>query len=94
MAKPLLEKFYKWLSTCGVLPKSKTGNAVSYAISQKRYLERYLLDGRLEISNNRAERSLKPFVIDRKNFLFSNTSRGAKANAIMFSFIETAKKTA
>ena len=55
-------------------------------------LERYLLDGRLEISNNRAERSIKPFVIGRKNFLFANTPRGAKASTIMFSIIETAKE--
>jgi len=46
----------------------------------------------LEISNNRAERSIKPFVIDRKNFLFANTPRGAKASAVMFSIIETAKE--
>jgi hypothetical protein len=50
------------------------------------------MDGRLEISNNRAERSIKPFVIGRKNFLFANTPRGAKASAIMFSIIETAKE--
>ena len=46
-------------------------------------------DGRLEISNNRAERSIKPFVIGRKNWLFANTPRGAKASAIMFSIIAT-----
>jgi len=61
-------------------------------LSQRKYLERYFLDGRLEISNNRAERSIKPFVIDRKNFLFANTPRGARASAIMFSLIETAKE--
>lgn len=60
--------------------------------TQRKYLDRYLMDGRLEISNNRAERSIKPFVIDRKNFLFANTPRGAKASAVMFSLIETAKE--
>jgi hypothetical protein len=56
-------------------------------------LERYLMDGRLEISNNRDERLIKPFVIDRKDFLFANTTmRGAKASATMFSIIETAKE--
>jgi hypothetical protein len=50
------------------------------------------LDGRLEISNNRAERSIKPFVIGRKNFLFANTVRGAKASAVMYSLVETAKE--
>ena len=52
----------------------------------------YLEDGRLEISNNRAERSIKPFVMSRKNFLFANTPSGAKASAIYFSLIETAKE--
>ena len=50
----------------------------------------YLKDGRLEISNNRAERSIKPFVIDRKNFLFANTPKGATGSAIIFSLIQTA----
>ena len=54
-------------------------------------LTNYLLDGRLEISNNRAERSIKPFVMGRKNFLFANTPRGAKASAVLYSILETAK---
>jgi hypothetical protein len=48
--------------------------------------------GRLELDNNRAERSFKPFVIGRKNQLFANTLRGARANAIYYSIIETAKE--
>ena len=54
------------------------------------YLTNYLKDGRLELSNNRAERSIKPFVIDRKNFLFANTPRGATGSAVIFSLIQTA----
>ena len=50
----------------------------------------YLKDGRLELSNNRAERSIKPFVIDRKNFLFANTPSGATSSAVIFSLIQTA----
>jgi len=49
-------------------------------------------DGRLEISNNRAERSIKPFVIGRKNWLFCCTPKGAKASSIIYSIIETAKE--
>jgi transposase len=52
----------------------------------------YLLDGRLEISNNRAERSAKPFVMGRKNFLFANVPKGAEASAIIYSLVETAKE--
>jgi len=75
-----------------VLPKLPIGVAVHYALSQRKYFERYLQDGRLEISNNRAERSIKPFVIGRKNWLFNNTPKGAKASAVMYSLIETAKE--
>jgi len=91
-SKQVLDDFFSWVTGLNVLPKSLLGKAIHYAISQRKYLERYLLDGRLEISNNRAERSIKPFVIGRKNFLFANTPRGAKASAIMFSMIETAKE--
>ena len=63
---------------------------MEYLKNQKAYLLNYLLDGRLEISNNRAERSIKPFVIDRKNFLFANTPGGAQGSAVIFSLIQTA----
>lgn len=90
-AKPVLDEFWAWLNSQR-LTKSPFGKAVSYTLGQWKYLVRYLLDGRLEISNNRIERSIKPFVIDRKNFLFANTPRGAKSGAIIFSIIETAKE--
>ena len=92
MAKPLLDEFLAYLHEAKATPKSGFGRAVHYTLEQWKYLERYLLDGQLEISNNRAERSIKPFVIDRKNFLFANTPRGAKASASVFSLIETAKE--
>jgi transposase len=92
LSKPLLDEFYAWIALLDAVPKTGIGKAARYTVEQRKYLERYLLDGRLEISNNRAERSIKPFVIDRKNFLFANTPRGAKASAIVFSLIETAKE--
>ena len=49
-----------------------------------------LLDGRQENSNNRAERSIKPFVIDRKNCLFANRPGGAQGSAVIFSMIQKA----
>ena len=92
LARPVLDEFFAWAEGFRNMPKTPIGKAAHYTLSQKKYLQCYLLDGRLEISNNRAERSIKPFVIDRKNFLFANTPRGAKASAIMFSLIETAKE--
>ena len=90
LAKPLIDEFYRWIECLNALPGSLLGKAVNYAQSQKKYLERYLLDGHLEISNNRAERSIKPFVIGRKNWLFANTPNGARASAIYYSLIVTA----
>ena len=54
---------------------------------------RYLEDGRLELSNNRAKRSIKPFVMGRKNFLFCNTPAGVQSSAVLYSLIGTAKET-
>ena len=65
------------------------GKALSYLKEQWPYLLKYLKDGRLELSNNRAERSIKPFVIDRKNFLFAKTPSGAKSSVVIFSLIQT-----
>lgn len=92
MAVPILDAFLEWLKTCNALPQSLIGKAVKYTLGQWQYLKNYLLDGRLELSNNRAERSIKPFVIGRKNFLFSDTPNGAKASAIIYSLVETAKE--
>ena len=81
---------FAWANSRTAAPKSALGTALHYLKEQWPYLTNYLKDGRLEISNNRAERSIKPFVIDRKNFLFANTPKGADGSAIMFSLIQTA----
>lgn len=92
LEKPILDELFAWAEKLYVTPKSKLGEAVTYLRNQRRYLYNYLLDGRLEASNNRAERSVKPFVISRKNFLFANTAGGAEGSSIIFSLIETAKE--
>lgn len=89
-AKPVLDAMLAWANTRMVAPKSALGKAFTYLKEQWPYLLNYLKDGRLEISNNRAERSIKPFVIDRKNFLFANTPSGAKGSAVIFTLIQTA----
>lgn len=92
LSRPVTEEFFAWAESVKAIPKSPLGKALYYMTSQRKYLENYLLDGRLEISNNRAERSIKPFVIGRKNWLFANTVKGAKASSIIYSIIETAKE--
>lgn len=81
-----------WASTNKAAPKSARGKALHYLLEQWPYLIRYLEDGRLEISNNRAERSIKPFVMGWKNRLFANTSAGARSSAVIYSLIETVKE--
>jgi len=92
-AKPLLNEFHVWLikSSEQVLPKTALGKALSYNLNQWPKLIRYLEDGELNIDNNRAERAIKPFVIGRKNWMFSNAAKGAEASAVLYSLIETAK---
>jgi transposase len=90
-SKPAAEAFFAWLGTLRVLPKSTIGIAVNYALGQRKWLMNIYLDGRLELSNNRAENAIRPFVVGRKNWLFCNSQKGARASAIVYSFIETAK---
>lgn len=93
-SKPLLEAFLAWLQTTSQesLPKTHLGKAINYCLKQWKPLNTFLLDGRLEIDNNRTERSIKAFVIARKNFLFCVAPYSAKASAITFSLVESAKE--
>ena len=92
--KPVLDALLVWANETisKTAPKSALGKALHYLLEQWTYLVRYLEDGRLELSNNRAERSIKPFVMGRKNWLFVNTPAGAQSSAVIYSLIETAKE--
>ncbi|KTD25162.1 IS66 family transposase [Legionella maceachernii] len=94
LAKPILAELKALLdeSQLKILPKSPLGKAVFYTLTHWNSLCRYLEDGRLEIDNNRTERSIKPFVIGRKNWLFHGNDIGANAGSILFSLIETCKQ--
>jgi len=93
-SRPIVDDFYAWLKyqKPRVLPKSAFGEAIGYCLKQRERLVAFLKDGRLELDNNRSERSIKPFVIGRKNWLFANTPQGAKASATIYSIVETAKE--
>ena len=91
-SKPVSDDFFEWIGSLNALPKSLLGEAIHYSLSQREYLENVYLDGRLELSNNLAERSIKPFVQGRKQWLFSCTPNGAESSSILYSIIETAKE--
>lgn len=94
-SKPVAEQFFAWAAEQAALPttlpKSVYGSAVGYAVNQRKWLSNICKDGRLAISNNLAERSIRPFTVGRKNWLFCYSTKGADASAIAYSIAETAK---
>ena len=92
-ARPVLDELRSWLddSLPLVPPTSATGKALHYLHREWGKLIRYLDDGRIEIDNNGAENAIRPFVVGRKNWLFSASVKGVKASANLYSLIETAK---
>jgi hypothetical protein len=91
LAKPMLDDLHKWLTSQKVVESSQLGKAIKYTVGQWPKLVRYVEDGHLSIDNNRAERAIKSMVIGRRNWLFSDTPKGADASAMLYSIIETAK---
>lgn len=92
-ASPILDKIKVWLDgkAYKVLPKSLLGKAIHYTLGLWSQLTLYVEDGIIPIDNNPAENAIRPFVIGRKNWLFSGSPRGAHASATLYSLIETAK---
>jgi len=92
-SKPILNKFKQWLDRTALQtpPKGLLGKAVAYTLNQWDRLMGYVEDGRLSIDNNMAENAIRPFVVGRKNWLFSGTPEGAEASALLYSLIETAR---
>ena len=90
---PILAEIKKLLDEASpkTPPKGLLGKAVNYALNNWHTLTVYTEDGHIPIDNNGAERQVKPFVIGRKNWLFSGNTEGAKASANLFTLIENAK---
>ena len=91
--EPVLEQLHRWLQQKHgqVLPGSALGKAVAFALGQWPKLIRYLEHAQLTPDNNACEQAIRPFVVGRKNWLFSGSPRGAAASATLYSLIETAK---
>jgi transposase len=90
-SKPVLDAYFSWVETVNVLKGSKLAEAITYSVNQKASLCAFLEDGRIELSSNRVENAIRPFVVGRKGWLFSDTAKGAKASAVVYSIVETAK---
>jgi transposase len=93
LSVPILEEFKRWLDARveKVPPKILLGKAIHYTLSQWDRLIQYTKDGIIRLDNNLVENAIRPFVVGRKNWLFSDTVQGAQASATIYSLIETAK---
>ena len=92
-SKPIIDEFEIWLKENApvIPPQSLLGKAFGYTLSQWPRLVKYLDNGLVRMDNNLIENAIRPFVIGRKNWLFSVSQEGARASASFYSLIETAK---
>ena len=93
---PLLDKLFDlchgFLDDTTILPKSRLGQACAYARSNEAALRRYCTDGRLAIDNNVSERTLREFVVGRKNWLFFGSPEAARRSAIVMTVLSSARR--
>ena len=92
-AEPLVHELHAWLVDLSLkaAPKSLLGKAVAYTLAQWSRLRAYLENGDIPMDTNLVENGIRPFVLGRKAWLFSGHPNGAKASAIIYSMVETAK---
>jgi transposase len=92
-APPLLDDFRAWCESTlpKLLPQGPLAGAIGYCLNRWEDLVRYVNDGRLELTNNRSERAIRPFAVGRKNWQFVGNERGGRAAAIFFSLLATCR---
>lgn len=89
--QPVLEAFWSWAEKQVPTKGSRFAKAINYVLNRKDYLMTYLEDGRCSFDNNASENAIRPFTLGRKNWLFSNSTEGAEASAIVYTMVEMAK---
>ena len=93
-SKQIIEEFFNWVNLTlneKIVVNKKLKSALTYALNQQKELSEFLSDGKIPLTNSLAERAIRPFAVHRKNWLFADSVDGAKANAVMYSIIESAK---
>jgi transposase len=89
---PSMKSFKAWMlkQVAEVLPKSPIGTALSYALNQWSFLDPFMTDQRIELSNILIENAIRPVALGRKNFMFAGSHDGAKNLAIVYSLAANA----
>ena len=93
LSQKVLDAFWSWVEKTSALhtTNTKLTEALTYSVNQRTNLETFMHDGKIPISNNRAEQHIRPFATHRRAWLFADTQAGARANATAYSLIETAR---
>ena len=89
--RPVLDAFWEWVSQQAPKKGTRFEKAVNYAQNHREEFMTYLEDGRCSFSNNLSENSIRPFTVGRKNWLFSDTPKGAEASATVYTMVEMAR---
>lgn len=92
-SQPILDAFWSWIEETAAkhTTNEKLTQALTYSTNQRKYLEIFMEDGRIPISNNLCEANIKPFATARRAWLFADTPKGATANAVLYTLVETAR---
>lgn len=92
-SQPILDAFWSWVEKTSAMhtTNEKLTKALGYCQNQRKYLETFLEDGRIPISNNYCEANIKPFATGRRAWLFADTPRGAFANGVLYTLVESAR---
>lgn len=92
-SKPILDAFWTWVEKTSAMytTNEKLTQALGYCQNQRKYLETFLEDGRIPLSNNYCEANIKPFATARRAWLFADTPKGAFANGVLYTLVESAK---
>ena len=88
-----VDAYFAWVKQkyTQVTQNGSIGKALAYSINQEKHLRVFLSDGNIPMDNNYAEQAIRPFTLGRKNFVLIESSNGAKASAVLYSLVETAK---
>lgn len=92
-SQPILDAFWAWIEKTSAMhtTNEKLTQALGYCQNQRKYLETFLEDGRIPLSNNYCEANIKPFATARRAWLFADTPRGAFANGVLYTLVESAR---
>ena len=92
-SRPILDAFWSWVEETSAMYTTNEllTTALNYSVNQRQYLETFLTDGRIPLSNNLCEANIKPFATARRAWLFADSIKGAIATGVLYTIVESAK---